>query len=377
VKLANIQILRACAALMIVVYHCGIETGRLAESSGGTRLFDETAWGSGVPLFFAISGFIMVVTSAKTFGSASGAFDFMRRRIFRIVPLYWMVTTVAVAVAVASPHLSNAPPGDHLYFVASYLFWPYMCLTGYVRPVATPGWTLNLEMMFYVVFAVGLMFRQRVGLLLLFASLGLMVLARVCGLLPGVVLNFWGDPIVLGFLFGAAIGIVFNNGVQLSGLSTIALAVVGFSALFFLPVPPGAEDDVGPRLASAIPSTLILIAFALGPQVNHKSNLWRPALLIGDASYSLYLVHAFLLRSLFFAWAKGPLGKLPLWTFIPIGIAMAVLAALTTYWWFEKPVTRWLNNKKTFRATFASGGSFAVALAQSARNRVSPRYDAT
>jgi exopolysaccharide production protein ExoZ len=357
-KLPNIQVLRAVAALMIVVDHCGIETERLSETVGGHSLFDEVPWGSGVPLFFAISGFIMVVTSAQAFGTTSAACDFVRRRIIRIVPLYWVVTTVALVVALAAPSLSKAPPGDYLYTVASYLFWPYTCLTGYARPLATPGWTLNLEMLFYAVFAVALLFRRSVGLPLLFASLGLLVAVRVDGLLPGVALNFWGDPIVLGFLLGAAVGILFIKGARLSIQSTVMLAVIGFGVLFFAAVPAGAEDDLWPRLARAVPSTLILIAFALGPQVDEKRDLWRPGLLIGDASYSLYLIHAFLLRLLSLIWFKGPLAALSLWVFIPIGFAMVLPFTLFTYWYFERPVTRWLNRKA---ATERSSPSAAFA----------------
>lgn len=346
-KLPNIQVLRACAALMIVIYHCGIETGRLSGAVGGGKLFDETAWGSGVQLFFAISGFIMVVTSARAFGSPSAAIDFMRRRIIRIVPLYWLVTTFALAAILVAPGLSKAPPGDPLYVVASYLFWPYVRLTGDIRPLATPGWTLNLEMLFYVVFAVSLLFRRRVGLSFLFASLGLLVAARVCGLLPGVALNFWGDPIVLGFLFGAAVGIVYVNGLRLSGLSAIMLIAIGFGIMFLCWVPEGAEDSLPLRLAEAAPATLVLIGIALGPQVDAARIVWRSGLAIGNASYSLYLAQEFLLRLLSIVWFKGPLAALPLWTFIPIGIAITVAVALTIYRYFEKPVTRWLNGDES------------------------------
>ena len=345
-KLANIQILRACAALMIVVYHCGIETARLSAVGGGGKLFDETAWGSGVPLFFAISGFIMVVTSARAFGSLSAAIDFMRRRLIRIVPLYWLVTTFALVGIVVVPSLSKAPPGDPLYIVASYLFWPNMRLTGDIRPLATPGWTLNLEMLFYVVFAVSLLLRRRIGLTLLFASLGLLVAARVSGILPGIALNFWGDPIVLGFLFGAAVGIAYVNGMRLSGLSAVMLMTIGFGVMFLSWVPSGAEDSLPLRLAEAAPATLVLIGIALGPQIAADRNLWRLGLAIGNASYSLYLVQEFLLRLLSLSWFKGPLAVLPLWTFVPTGIAITVIAAMTIYRYFEKPVTRWLNGDK-------------------------------
>lgn len=346
-KLPNIQILRACAALMIVVFHCGIETGRLSASVGGHKLFDEGPWGSGVPLFFAISGFIMVVTSASAFGSLSAALDFMRRRLIRIVPLYWLVTTFALVGILVVPSLSKVPPGDPLYIVASYLFWPYVRLTGDIRPLATPGWTLNLEMLFYVVFAVSLLLRRRAGLSLLFASLGLLVAARVGGLLPGVALNFWGDPIVLGFLLGAAVGIAYVNGSRLSGLSAIMFMTIGFGIMFMSWAPTGAEDSLTLRLARGAPATLVLIGIALGPQVDVDRRVWLSGLLIGDASYSLYLVQEFLLRLLSFSWFKGPLAILPLWTFIPIGVAITVLAALTMYRIFENPVTRWLNGDKS------------------------------
>jgi len=351
--LPNIQILRACAALMIVVYHCGIETGRAAASLGRDRLFDEFFWGHGVPLFFAISGFIMVATSAAAFGAPGAAVDFMRRRLIRIVPLYWAVTTVSLAAALAVPSLmAKVPPGDYWYDASSYLFWPAMRLTGDIRPLATPGWTLNLEMLFYVIFAVALLLPRRKGLVLIFATLGFLVAARVAGLLPGVALNFWGDPIVLGFLFGVAVGMFYNSGVRLSAPGTVLLLAIGIVALWAPGQLAGPEDALVTRLAAALPSTIVLIAVALGPQIDGHWRLWAPALLIGDASYSLYLVHEFLLRLLNLFWLKTsliPAGLL--WLFVPAGIAISVAAAIVTYRYFERPVMRWLRN---FTATGAA-----------------------
>lgn len=343
-RLPNIQILRACAAMMIVIYHCGIETSRLAEMHGQNRLFDENPLGSGVPLFFAISGFIMTVTCVSKFGSLSTAIDFMRRRLIRIVPLYWALTTVAACVALVAPNLTKAPPGDYLYYISSYLFCPYMRLTGDVRPLATPGWTLNLEMLFYVIFAAALLFPRRVGLPMMFGSLGLLVAARMDGLLPGVALNFWGDPIVLGFLFGATVGILYVKGVRLSRGLALTLLAIGFALLLQPGQLGGAEDDLLRRLATAIPSVIVLAGFALGPQVDVRRRFWQPALLIGNSSYSLYLVQEFMLRLLFLFWLKAAFNAvLPLWTFIPIGIAVSLGACLTSYRYFEVPVTRWLQ----------------------------------
>ncbi len=217
--------------------------------------------------------------------------------------------------------ISTSPP--------SYLFFPYMRLTGDVRPLATPGWTLNLEMLFYVVFTVALLFPRRVGLSVLFGGLGLLVAAQVSGLLPGVALNFWGDPIVLGFLLGAAIGIAHVKGWRFSGGWALVLTAVGFYALFHAVFPELPEADLFRRLAAAVPAATVVAAFALAPQVDERRWLWWPALLIGDASYSLYLVHEFLLRAMHIVWSKLMVGLLPLWAFIPIGMAAAIAVAIT------------------------------------------------
>ena len=89
---------------------------------------------------------------------------------------------------------------------------------------------------------------------------------------------------------------------------------------------------------------MVLAALALGPQADGSSRLWQPALLIGDASYGLYLIHEFLLRLLSIVWAKIAIGKMiPLWAFVPVGIAIALTAAVVVFWCFERPVTRWLQ----------------------------------
>jgi exopolysaccharide production protein ExoZ len=344
-----------------------LESGRLAELSGTDKLFNVDPWGAGTSLFFAISGFIMVVTTAAAFGSPAAAFDFMCRRLIRIVPLYWALTTLMLGVVMVVPSLMMKADGsDHLYVVGSYLFWPQIRLTGDVRPLATQGWTLNLEMLFYVVFAVALLFSRRTGYVLLFGSLGLLVAAHVSGLLPGVALNFWGHPIVLGFLFGTTIGIFYNRGVRLSRECAIPLLVIGFGALFQPWRPSGSGDDLLPCLAAGIPSAVVLAAVALGPQINERRRLWLPALLIGDASYSLYLLHPFLLRALYLLWLKGSVGTvLPLWMFVPAGIAIASAAAVAIFWYFERPITRWLNGLHSRHVTvalrFVHWPSFSVA----------------
>jgi exopolysaccharide production protein ExoZ len=211
-----------------------------------------------------------------------------------------------------------------------------------------------------------------------------LVAGRVSGLLPGVVLNFWGHPIVLGFLFGAAIGLIYNRGFRLSGWWTIPLLVIGFGALFLPWRPSGGEADLLPCLAASIPSAVVLAAAALGPQIDERRRLWLPALLVGDASYSLYLLHPFLLRPIYLVWLKGSVGAvLPLWAFVPAGIAIALAAAVVIYWYFERPLTRWLNGLRiqhvtdTLRHVFSSEPDYSDGRSSHLPPRRMPAYVAS
>ena len=89
--------------------HAQHDAATLAERAGGA--FAPIAafpWEAGVDVFFVISGFIMVHASAPLFGTAPGGGRiFLARRIARIVPIYWAVTTLYLAIALAVPEFLN------------------------------------------------------------------------------------------------------------------------------------------------------------------------------------------------------------------------------------------------------------------------------
>ena len=141
-----IQILRAVAAIAVVVSHAAQNLDRFAIAPNTSHFFVSGA--AGVDLFFVISGFVMVYASEPLFGSASGAVTFLYHRIVRIVPLYWLATTFYVIVAVLLPGLGTAYPIRTV--AASFLFIPTLLPDGGIHPVVLQGWTLNYEMLFYV-----------------------------------------------------------------------------------------------------------------------------------------------------------------------------------------------------------------------------------
>ncbi len=114
----------------------------------------------GVFLFFAISGFVMVVTNPPGSSDVPGNWRrFGLKRLIRVVPPYWLATTLKLGALVAVPatvlHAELAPGST----IASYFFLPTHNIDGKVQPLLGVGWTLLFEMLFYLLFTLALFLR--------------------------------------------------------------------------------------------------------------------------------------------------------------------------------------------------------------------------
>src|SRR3954465_1750265 len=144
-----IQYLRAIAAGLIAFQHAmGIPAFVHYAAHFGTV---------GVDLFFVISGFIMWTT---TEGSEHAPVHFCLAGILRVVPLYWIFTTIYVAAALLTPEGFYVVHLQAAHIIKSYLFVPATHPNlGLIAPVYTLGWTLNYEMFFYLLFGLCLFVR--------------------------------------------------------------------------------------------------------------------------------------------------------------------------------------------------------------------------
>lgn len=123
----------------------------------------------GVQLFFVISGFVMVYATEPLFGTRRGPFVFLERRIVRIVPLYWVVTTFYLALTLVFAKFDKGYPAS--FVVASYLFIPLARPDGTIEPLVGQGWSLNYEMLFYAVFALTVIHSRRVSAIVVTVTL--------------------------------------------------------------------------------------------------------------------------------------------------------------------------------------------------------------
>ena len=147
-KLNTIQILRGIAATAVAAFHIG-NSFEVAGNQWNLRpLFLNGEMG--VDVFFVISGFIIFIASAGP--NRRSVRDFLENRFWRIFPPYWAAlllwTAAIILLAVILGDTSKLTRFDG--FVASFFLIPPMVPADYVLRAA---WTLSLEIMFYMVFA--------------------------------------------------------------------------------------------------------------------------------------------------------------------------------------------------------------------------------
>ena len=333
-RLQNLQILRAVAAVSVVIAHTLHETEHLGARGPLADFAAKLNLGFGVDLFFVISGFIMLHNSLRDFGARGASPRFFLRRLARIAPLYWLLTTVLLVGAAALPSLLNVSVGDLGHVVASYLFIPDARGAGEIRPVMALGWTLNYEMMFYVLFSAALLFPAKWGVAGLSAAMAALVLLGVFAAPQDARVAFWTSPIILEFLLGVFVALAFNRGLRIGAAAAAGLVAMGASG--YLASAALVNQDALWRLVLAgLPAAAVVLALSCGPSVGFGA-LTRAGVALGDASYSLYLIHPFAIRPL----AKLAGAHLPAGAFVAVGVLASVFASLLVYRGVERPLTR-------------------------------------
>lgn len=276
-KFITIQYLRGFAAIFVLASHALLYP--LVERNLG---FSRLGW-LGVVLFFVISGFIMVVVTGE--GRFSPV-DFLRRRLIRVVPMYWGATLLAAGLALLAPQLFKTTVYDGGQLIMSLLFVPfYNPVSEGIHPLYKLGWTLNYEVFFYVCFAL-LAFlgaeARVVWLTLAFSFLA--VLGALFQPQPAIP-QFYTSFMPLAFCAGAWLGLMTLRG-RISMLSVPAICAVALLGLvgllegFWVDRNGLLEDGLAFIGFVAFAVALMLVAIRL------ESRLPRMALLerIGDAS---------------------------------------------------------------------------------------------
>lgn len=326
--LGRLQGLRAIAAYMVVIYH----SFEFLHSTG-LGIPQIPVGASGVDLFFAISGFIMVYVSSERDTAASFALG----RLARIVPLYWLATFAAMGLIAVRPWLFPASHITPESVIASLTFVPAQNADGRLAPILLVGWTLNFEMMFYALLSTSMTARKSVRRPFL---LVMMAAVFVIGLLApkGSFASFYANPIILEFGFGMAIAAIVRRKrasalVRLiPSIVFIAAGVAGLGLSTLLTV----DDWIRP-LVWGFPAALVVLGVV-------QLDIARPSAknsrlgAMGDASYSAYLLHPFVLTLLGgFAFNALGAGYQAAVSVLALTLAITAVVSTLSYTFIEVP----------------------------------------
>ena len=339
-KLKGVQMLRFAAAMLVAVMHISQAIAEhLTPGQGGPAYWASGS--AGVDLFFVISGFVLASATPDAMGPPAQrwrlARDFLLRRVLRVVPLYFFYTGLKVALLLATPGMARRTTLDGPHLLASLLFVPWTSPWGAVEPVLPAGWTLNFEVLFYAVFAVAIGW----GLPRLAWCVGVLGAGRLAAWLwPGwTALDFWGSSIALEFALGMALARGWQRRPILPPEVGVLALCLGGVMMFSLPWQPD-EDRL---LSWGLPATLIVAgAVWLEPWAARLKAAAALAFL-GDASYSIYLSHTFVVPAVVRACGALGIDQPALAGLLAVGLVM--LVGSLSYVILERPLTLGLQRR--------------------------------
>lgn len=253
----------------------------------------------GVDIFFVISGFVIAMTASKL-GNNWRAF--LAHRIARIVPLYFAVSGYLLIWTAGHGIAHSHSPSNTLHFrqiFNTFAFIPVFDNAAFSDPLCANGWTLSFEMWFYICFAFFIKpfnGRQAGRMLPCFMAAGAVVTAVFYHSNDWFLPKFLFHPLTLEFCAGC----ILFHARNLMGRR--ALLTMCFSALVFLYFANkaqflGEHDEVLDDRTLGFYRAGVWGGFAVClvgvvTQIDLKHNWKWPSflLLLGDASYSIYLV---------------------------------------------------------------------------------------
>ena len=342
--LPSIQLLRAIAVSSVVLLHGWVIAGYERNPNTIMHLFEHG--GVGVDIFFIVSGFVMsFIRGSYEAGTPGGTIRFLQKRGERIIPPYWIYTTLIFVTITVAPQLNQGPPSDIL---RSYLLIPSE--RDFILMV---GWTLSYEIYFYILFAATLRLApdEKRQFILLAGYTGCAVAAGVLLRPENPIAIVLTSSLLLEFIAGMAVGIWFKNRWRRApeqGLALVVLALGLFWAMHYGALKPEMPfsfngtlmDEKLPRLLHyGVPSLLLAIGIL---KVDPRPSLAMNAVvLIGNASYSLYLSHWLVIKTVAVAWRRLPVDMNL--AFVAVCFVASTLYAILTYRLVEREAIAWVK----------------------------------
>ena len=313
-KLLTLQFLRGWAAIIVVAYHSHGLIIKRATELGAEHAFWLTEnqfvkiGAIGVDIFFVLSGFIIFYTSRNS----SNLILYFKKRFFRIYPI-WFVAIFFMGLIALIPGTSAEFEWRHVLY--SLLLIPHYT-DGRLVPFLQIGWTLNYEILFYILFGLSLIVANVRRLEFITCLIALLWVVSSMTEHNIALLTLLENPILFEFVIGGWLAKFYLGGFTVSKkqMYFLLLFVIVWLLLFFYSPWLWKLNSLISRSPIAI--GLFIIAVFYAPIRDCK--MPRLFVYLGDASYSIYLFHMFPIMIL-----SGVLKKVPLSNFLNLSVIIS------------------------------------------------------
>ncbi|CAA6819692.1 MAG: Peptidoglycan/LPS O-acetylase OafA/YrhL, contains acyltransferase and SGNH-hydrolase domains [uncultured Thiotrichaceae bacterium] len=355
-RLEQLTFTRYLAALTVVFFHFGQE----AFPATNTWLNPViTAGPIAVSYFFVLSGFIMAVAyyapTQKTPAVSFNKWKYWLARFARIYPVYLIALVLMIG---ANLKTEGSDPLTVLLSLTTLQAW----VPGYAMTLNSPGWSISVEMFFYLSFPLLMLLMSKdklkyllvTGAVLWLSTQALQIyLHNLDSYAPKTLLHefIFYHPLmhINTFVIGFVTGVYFCNG-RMDGLNNRWNGVFAFIVTAAIILALAYEYKITATLGFSIvynnglitPLFLTLVVLlATNQGITQKVLAWPVLLLLGEASYSLYILQ----RPVFGLYDRT-LGK---WLDLDANMHFYLFAVLLTilsvvsFKFFETPVRRMIN----------------------------------
>jgi exopolysaccharide production protein ExoZ len=349
-KLYSVQYLRAIAAILVVYSHAIDLQDRFGSSLQQKFYFLENFGAIGVDIFFVISGFIISVIAERNTGKAA-ATQFFKRRILRVVPVYYVASFIFFCLFNLFIKVSGPAIVKTLTVLPVFDSGPV-----FQNPILYIGWTLSFEFLFYILYGILIFYgvkKKENSLLIIAATL---FIAGKIFPLHIVQWQFLTSPMILEFAMGVMIAKAYKSKETLQRYIPYLCLLCGIGLYVYLILTGcGNASEAEIVLESnavattrvvlwGIPSALLVAGFILREKNKTVSKPRSPLIFLGDASYSIYLAHPICFQALGSVVRRFPvLQKMPGDVLVFAFLVVGVLAGVIFYLWVEKPLLKRLK----------------------------------
>jgi exopolysaccharide production protein ExoZ len=353
-QIDGLQILRAVAVLLVAWVHAG----QWLYPMSAVHLPSFGVYG--IDIFFVISGFIVssVVLRTQRQPGAAAMWEFLKRRLIRIFPIYWFFCLLQIARLL----------GNHQFLQHNYL--PAFFLLPRLRHIEISllvdfSWTMIFEMFFYYTLAVTLLGTVRRAVPF---AIALLCGAVVVGEIFGIQKPIWivvCNPIVLEFVGGAVIALAYQHFGQQRRCGIALLTLGTVASVFLLLFPTSAANGLQMIFAADHVMLRVMTWGLAAMMIVGGTVFWSPAIhsrpgrigvVLGNASYSTYLASAMVIEFTMRLLLKIVGGSVPLSlrrvaVYQTAGTLAVFVAGWVCYQCIEWPMLRWLQAKFLTKAT--------------------------